>query len=265
MNNISNNNKFNALDGSDSDEETCKKNSTITHSVSIEDNMFNKYYKKDNTKSKSYTKSSNYIKSSVTNSDNRFDSKLNFNKPSFSKPNFNKPSFSKPNFNKSGFSKSGLNDTNDGFMTIEKKNKIVNECIIKSFVNNLIEEELLDTFKILAHHNDDKNWDYLSYHNITTLTRWIEIPKFFNSLNTSTGECKYTDFDIFIMKNDISPMWEDSENRNGSICSIKIDSIDEAYPILKILLTNIINNTLLNFSVNNWNIVNGISFCSKKT
>ena len=121
-----------------------------------------------------------------------------------------------------------------------------------------------NNYKVLAHHNNDKSWDYNSYHNITTLKSWGDIISFFNTLNNVSGECNYTDFDIFIMKNDISPMWEDSENRNGSICSIKIDSLSEGYRIFKNLTLNIANNTLLKFNPNTWESVNGISFSSKK-
>ena len=66
------------------------------------------------------------------------------------------------------------------------------------------------------------------------------------------------------MKNEISPMWEDNENRNGSICSVKIDSLVDGYEIFRVLLTNICNNTLLCFSSETWNTINGISFSSKK-
>ena len=104
----------------------------------------------------------------------------------------------------------------------------------------------------------------MSYHNITTLSKWGDVPKFYNTLNKATGESSYADFDIFIMKNDISPLWEDIENRNGSICSIKIDSLEEAYGILKKLTYHMVNNTLLKFSPNNWNSVNGLSFSPRK-
>ena len=66
------------------------------------------------------------------------------------------------------------------------------------------------------------------------------------------------------MKNEISPMWEDKENRNGSICSIKIDSLTEGNKIFKNLVIHMANNTLLKFNPSTWNTVNGISFSSKK-
>jgi hypothetical protein len=67
------------------------------------------------------------------------------------------------------------------------------------------------------------------------------------------------------MKNDISPMWEDMENRNGSICSIKVDSLLDGYKILKQLLIYTANNTLMEFSPESWDKINGLSFSPKKT
>ena len=119
-------------------------------------------------------------------------------------------------------------------------------------------------FRVLAHHNDDKSWDYNSYHNITILRNWKDLGTFYKTLNTVSGECSYSDFDIFVMKNEISPMWEDSENRNGSICSIKIDSLPDGYEIFKNLIIHMANNTLLKFNPSNWDTINGISFSSKR-
>ena len=119
-------------------------------------------------------------------------------------------------------------------------------------------------YRVLCHHNDDQNWDYISYHNMTTLTKWSDIPKLFNNLNKTTGETVYTDFDLFIMKNEISPMWEDVENRSGSICSIKVDSLTDGYELLRNLLIYAANNTLINFTVDTWDKINGLSFSPKK-
>jgi hypothetical protein len=156
---------------------------------------------------------------------------------------------------------------NEGYATmtaVKKKEKIITECNEVDVDEDLYDRELPNNYRILAHHNDDKNWDYTSYHNITILTKWRELSQFFNTLNKSSGECKYTDFDIFMMKGEISPMWEDTENRNGSICSIKIDSITDGYELFKSLSYHMINNTLLKFTPNLWDIVNGLSFSPKK-
>jgi hypothetical protein len=153
----------------------------------------------------------------------------------------------------------------DGFKHVgRKKDRQVVECKFKNIEEDMFNMEIGNYFKVLGHHNDDQNWDYISYHNICTLTKWKDIPQLFNTLNKSGGECKFTDFDIFIMKNDISPMWEDVENRNGSICSIKVDSLKDGYRILRELLINVANNTLMEFSPESWDKINGLSFSPKK-
>jgi hypothetical protein len=153
----------------------------------------------------------------------------------------------------------------DGFKSVNKKKETQTiDCKFKNVEPNVLDLSIPNYFKVLAHHNDDQNWDFNSYHNICTLTKWEDIPKLFNTLDKITGENKFIDFDTFIMKNDISPLWEDMENRNGCICSIKVDSLKDAYKILKQLTIYAANNTLLEFSPESWDKINGISFSPKK-
>jgi hypothetical protein len=155
-------------------------------------------------------------------------------------------------------------DNNFTVVSNKRKDKIVKNLELMEIPENFMHEKLSNYYRVLGHHNDDKSWDYISYYNITTLNDWQDVSSFLATLNTVKGECSLTDFDIFVMKNEISPMWEDNENRNGSICSVKIDSLVDGYEIFRVLLTNICNNTLLCFSSETWNTINGISFSSKK-
>lgn len=153
----------------------------------------------------------------------------------------------------------------DGFKSIgKKKEKQVVECKFKNIEPNFLDLSMPNCFKVMVHHNDDQNWDFSSYHNIYTLSKWEDIPKLFNSLSKIEGLNKFTDFDTFIMKNDISPLWEDIENRNGSICSIKVDSFKDGFNLLKQLLIYTANNTLMEFSPESWDKINGLSFSPKK-
>ena len=159
------------------------------------------------------------------------------------------------------------NNTFDNNFTVvsnKRKDKVVKTLDIIEIPENFMQEKLSNYYRVLGHHNEDKSWDYISYYNITTLNNWFDVSSFLSTLNTVKVECSLTDFDIFVMKNEISPMWEDLENRNGSICSVKIDSLVDGYEIFRILLANICNNTLLCFSSETWNTINGISFSSKK-
>jgi hypothetical protein len=156
---------------------------------------------------------------------------------------------------------------NHEFIKVESKKKdykTFNELKYKNIENNLDDIRMDNYFKVLGHHNDDKSWDFNSYYNIACLKTWGDMGSFFNSILVAKGECNYADFDLFVMKNEISPMWEDKENRSGSICSIKVDSLEDGFRIFKNLVIHMGNNTLLKFNPSTWNTVNGISFSSKK-
>jgi hypothetical protein len=155
-------------------------------------------------------------------------------------------------------------DNNFTIVSNKRKDKVDKILEVVEIPENFMQEKILNYYRVLGHHTEDKSWDYISYYNITTLNNWQDVSSFLNTLNSVKGECSLTDFDIFVMKNEISPMWEDLENRNGSICSVKIDSLVDGYEIFRVLLTNICNNTLLCFSPETWNTINGISFSSKK-
>ena len=145
-----------------------------------------------------------------------------------------------------------------------RREKQVHELNVLDVPENILQLNMLNYYRVLAHHNEDKAWDLNSYMNICTLVKWIDVARLFNTLNITTEKNKLTDFDIFIMKDDISPLWEDEENRHGSICSVKIDSLNDGYEMLKMLFYHVCNNTLMNFNHNYWNNINGVSFSPKK-
>ena len=141
------------------------------------------------------------------------------------------------------------------------------QYVFSNVPDNIGDIAMNNNYRVLAHHNADSNWNFDSYHHVSTLKKWEDVPKLFNTLNETKYGSKITDFDFFIMKNEISPLWEDEENRCGSICSIKIDTLKDGYNILKTLFVHICNNTLMNITKNNvpnWNIINGVSFSCKK-
>jgi hypothetical protein len=224
--NINVTNKFNLLvtDNTETENESDKEQDN-TKTVDPELEMINNYYK--NTKKEPSTFKQNLFQKKRDNFTNNF-------------------------------------DNNFTVVSNKRKDKVVKTLETIEIPENFMHEKLSNYYRVLGHHNDDKSWDYISYYNITILNNWLDVSSFLSTLNTVKGECSLTDFDIFVMKNEISPMWEDNENRNGSICSVKIDSLVDGYEIFRVLLTNICNNTLLCFSSDTWNTINGISFSSKK-
>jgi hypothetical protein len=207
-----------------------------------------------------------------TNSNPNPSSNLNLTNSNSNSTNNSNPANFNSNSNPANFNSNSnsnpanFNSNNEFIKVVNKKKdiKMTAECKYKNIEYNLDDIKMHDYFKILAHHNDDKSWDYNSYYNITCLKTWGDMATFFNTILIAKGECNYTDFDLFVMKNEISPMWEDKENRSGSICSIKIDSLTDGYNIFKNLVLHMANNTLLKFNPSTWNNVNGISFSSKK-
>jgi hypothetical protein len=295
------NNKFSLLDSdSDNDSDNNKNNKNIKNNENIKSNeangnsnskIFQNNFHKNNKSSKLKTgTNANTTTNTTTNKleediINQYYGKKVINKSKTNFNNYNKYSSNDKNLDKNldrnieqnieiipeqnqnnQNNQNNENNQNDFIKVVSKKrdNRIVMECKYKEIEEDFSKLKMDNYFRVLGHHNNDSSWDYNSYHKITELHTWINLGSFFNSLNKASGECVYTDFDIFLMKNEISPMWEDNENRNGSICSIKIDSLVDGYEIFKNLTFNIANNTLLKFNPTTWNSVNGISYSSKK-
>jgi len=134
---------------------------------------------------------------------------------------------------------------------------------------NISEKKTIENLKFdnhyqtYAHFNGDKNWRYANYLPISKLESWKDIAGFLNSLDKRDTRYTMNDFDIFVMKNNISPMWEDEQNKDGSIISIKLASNEDAFKLFKFLLINICNSSLLKYTEKTHNKTNGITFSTK--
>ena len=115
---------------------------------------------------------------------------------------------------------------------------------------------------VWVHRTSCTDWKITGYQKIYVINSLGSFWRFFNNfqmLNTYQNN-------IFIMREEIAPIWEDVNNKFGGICSLKIDSIqrglktDISTEIFTIMSMLIINETLVK---NNSNI-NGISFGVKK-
>ena len=117
---------------------------------------------------------------------------------------------------------------------------------------------LSNTWTFWIHMNNDKNWAINSYKKITN----------FNTLESSIVLLENIDVDIiqkamiFIMKQNINPIWEDSQNRQGGCFCYKIEDINIIY-IWKKLCYSLIGNTITS-DVDLLNSINGISISVKK-
>ena len=108
------------------------------------------------------------------------------------------------------------------------------------------------------HLQNDDNWDYSGYHNIITLDT-VEKAVLLNE-ELSFELIKKTM--LFVMRENIKPMWEDIENQNGGGFSFKVHNknIEQVWKKLFFLL---IGESLTNKT--NFENINGISLSPKKS
>jgi len=117
---------------------------------------------------------------------------------------------------------------------------------------------LKDNWTLYIHLPTDINWALNSYKKITT----------FNKLEDSIVLLEYMNDELvtkcmlFIMKNDVKPIWEDSNNSQGGCFSYKISN-DIVHCVWKKLCYLLIGNTLIDDIEILYNIT-GISISPKK-
>lgn len=132
----------------------------------------------------------------------------------------------------------------------------------KAIINTVNEYEnphiLHDTWTLWAHLPKDTDWSLASYKKILT----------FNTIEDLVGLKKvipknmYVNCMLFLMKEGISPTWEDAQNREGGCFSYKISTehVEESWDNLTKM---IIGNTLVN-NKDMESDINGITISPKR-
>ena len=82
--------------------------------------------------------------------------------------------------------------------------------------------KLMNKYVLWSHDLFNKDWSITSYNKIHEITNVSEFWQLFNNFHRIG--LKYSHF--FLMKDGINPTWEDISNRNGGICSIRIELND---------------------------------------
>lgn len=114
--------------------------------------------------------------------------------------------------------------------------------------------ELESDWSIWYHHLLD-DWTIKGYNKIYTIKTIKDIWDFNNNINILGG---ITNMHYFLMKKDISPIWEHNDNKNGGCWSILVP-IDESQEIWEKLTAQILGETFVNIP----NIITGISINQK--
>lgn len=124
---------------------------------------------------------------------------------------------------------------------------------------NDISDTLQSSWNLYFHDPFNNNWDKKSFYNIYTINNINEFWDLFNSIKKfmNTGM-------FFLMRNNIIPLWEEEENKNGGYISYKIKNSSFITEIEEILIKLLSEKTLKDNYIKDYNIVNGISISPKK-
>lgn len=124
------------------------------------------------------------------------------------------------------------------------------------------DKKLNSYWTVWVHKSSSNDWTLSGYQKIYVINSIGSFWRFFNNfqlLNTYQNQ-------IFIMREEVAPIWEDVNNKFGGICSVKIDSIqkgmktDLSTEVLVLISLLIMNETFVANSKN----INGISYSVKK-
>ena len=117
-------------------------------------------------------------------------------------------------------------------------------------------DKLNNNWKLWYHSINNTDWDKNSYNKIYNIDNLFDYQFMIDNFN----QLHYQNGMFFLMKDNILPLWEDPENRNGGCLSFKISS-DKVIKEWSNLFLRCITETILN---DNNNEINGISISPKK-
>ena len=117
--------------------------------------------------------------------------------------------------------------------------------------------KLSDNWTLWAHLPNDNNWSLKSYRKLITLESVEKI----NALNEYLPDKFIKSCSLFVMRNNIKPMWEALENKEGGAFSYKVTNKNIGM-VWKNLLCMLVGNSLTNENIEP--IVNGITISPKK-
>lgn len=124
--------------------------------------------------------------------------------------------------------------------------------------------KLNTTWVVWIHENDNQDWSLKSYKSIYEIDSVGSMWRFLHVLDNLDKNIRQ----YYIMRNGITPIWEDNNNKQGAICSIMIDNMNkfsshtkgdlgvDAFSAICILVLN-------ESFVRNSNVINGLCYSIK--
>lgn len=141
----------------------------------------------------------------------------------------------------------------------QKYNYLHNNINIIIYIINKYMNKLDDSYTLWLHNVFDNDWSINGYKKIYTFNTLEDGISLIENINSELVEKTM----LFLMKNNIKPIWEDEKNYNGGCFSYKINN-NFVYDVWKNISYRLIGNTI-NEDINIINNITGISISPKKT
>lgn len=116
-----------------------------------------------------------------------------------------------------------------------------------------MDSKLKNIWNIWYHHilND---WSLTGYNKIYTISNIKDFWDFYNNINLIK---ELNNLHLYFMRNDVTPIWEDNNNKNGGAWSILVNA-EQAFELWEKLSVDLASDTIFNN-----NNINGISINQK--
>jgi hypothetical protein len=125
-------------------------------------------------------------------------------------------------------------------------------------MTSVTQHELSDRWIMWAHLPHDTNWTLKSYKKILGFNALEDII----ALNQNIADCVIKNCMLFVMKNNINPLWEDPLNKNGGCFSFKVTN-KNVVDIWKRFVYCLVGNTITD-DMNLLNAITGVTISPKK-
>lgn len=136
----------------------------------------------------------------------------------------------------------------------DTENNLLENYLEKDYIDSGHENKFDEDWDIWYHHLKN-NWKIDGFNKIFKITSIKEFWDFNNNINLLGG---INSHHFFMMKKNITPIWEDPLNKSGGCWSIKIPT-EKSLELWIKLSSYIVGKTL----VNDPDLINGISICAK--
>lgn len=157
--------------------------------------------------------------------------------------------------NRNGYDRSDRNDYGDMPSVSDKTIEYYDQTL--TLVGD--DMKLNSSWTVWIHENANSDWSLNSYKSIYTINSIGNMWRFLHVLNNLDKKPRQ----YYIMRDGVTPIWEDNNNKQGGICSILIENMNKSQDVGADAFTAICILVLNESFVRKNNIVNGLCYSIK--